>query len=318
MADELFGWTPNPEGVEQFLNDEKTKHPLFGLCAGELIAKATEAKKTVLLYEPLLQLEPNWKRGSQGIGDCVAWGYELGCTVLAAVDIAVRREAEEWKGQFATEPIYGGSRVEARGRSKGGWNDGSYGGAAAKWVRDWGVLLRYDYSKGTGNQEHNLKKYSSNKAKQWGNYGCGGKSDRGLLDKEAKLHPVQTVSMVTTFDEAAAAIANGYPVPVCSQQGFTSKRDPDGFCKAKGSWAHCMLFLGVRHGSRPGLLLTNSWGRSVSGPVWPTNQPDAIGACSWWVDASVVDSMLRGQDSYALSGYNGFKRRDMKWDDGWL
>lgn len=314
MAGELFGWTPDPAGVEAFLNEEETKHPLFGLASQNL----TTAKETVLLYEPLLSLEPGWKRGSQGIGDCVSWGYELGCSTLSAVEIVLKREPEEWKGVFATEPIYGGSRVEARGRKRGGYNDGSYGGAAAKWVRDFGLLLRKDYSEETGNNEHDLSVYDSGVAKRWGNYGCGGKHDKGRLDQVAKQHPVATVSMVTTFDEAAKAISNGYPVPVCSGQGFTSTRDKDGFCKAKGSWAHCMLFWGVRFGERPGLLIANSWGRSVSGPVWPDKQPESIRDCCWWVDASVVDKMLQWQDSYALSGYDGFRRREMKWGDGWL
>lgn len=316
MTVKLFGWTPNPQGVEAFLNDPKTKHPLFGLAATELMESAES--ETVLLYEPLLSLKPSWTRGRQGIGDCVSWGYELGCTTLAAVDIVVRREPEAWKGEFATEPIYGGSRVEARGVKRGGWSDGSYGGAAAKWVRDWGCLLRKDYTADTGDATHDLRVYDPDRAKNWGNWGCGGRGDKEMLDDIAKEHPVKTVSMVTTFDEAAVAIANGYPVPVCSGQGFTSKRDKDGFCKAKGKWAHCMLFWGVRHGERPGLLLGNSWGYSCSGPVWPENQPDAVAACSWWVDATVVDRMLRGQDSYALSGYDGFKRREMKWDAGWL
>ena len=231
MAEELFGWIPDPAGVESFLNDERTKHPLFGLASQGLEA----SEGTVLLYEPLLSLSPGWKRGSQGIGDCVSWGYELGCTTLAAIDIVLRREPEAWKGPFATEPIYGGSRVEAQGRRRGGYTDGSYGGAAAKWVRDFGLLLRDNYSERTGNNEHDLREYDSRVAKQWGNYGCGGKQDKGELDQIAKEHPVKTVSMVTTFSEAAKAISNGYPVPVCSGQGFTSKRDGDGFCKAKGS-----------------------------------------------------------------------------------
>ena len=87
MTVKLFGWSPNPQGVEAFLNDPKTKHPLFGLAATELMESA--GSEPVLLYEPLLSLKPSWTRGSQGIGDCVSWGYELGCTTLAAVDIVM-------------------------------------------------------------------------------------------------------------------------------------------------------------------------------------------------------------------------------------
>ena len=235
-----------------------------------------------------------------------------------AVDIVLRGQAEQWKGEAATESIYGGARVEASGVRRGGWGDGSYGGAAAKWVRKWGVLLRADYSKKTGNDEHDLRRYSSKKAKDWGNYGCGGQRDDtgdGPLDKIAREHPVKTTSLVVNFEEAAAAISNGYPVPVCSGQGFSSSRDNDGFCRARGSWSHCMLFWGVRFGRRPGLLCANSWGHSVDGTRWPKKMPDSVAACSWWVDADVATRMLRGQDSFAMSGFEGFKRRQVDWAD---
>jgi hypothetical protein len=38
--------------------------------------------------------------------------------------------------------------------------------------------------------------------------------------------------------------------------------------------------------------------------------PDAIAACSFWVDASVCNSMLgRWKDSFALSQFVGFKKQ---------
>jgi hypothetical protein len=307
----LFGFKPDPEGVERWLNAPENKHPLFGLTAQSMMADTP--KKTTLLYEPLLRLHPSWRRGSQGIGDCVSWGFELGCTMLMAADIAIRNEPELWKGEAATESIYGGCRVEAEGGRKAGYSDGAYGGAAAKWVRNYGVLLREDYSKKTGQASHDLMRYDSKKAKDWGNFGNGGKNDAGKLDKIAREHPVRTTSMVTSFEEAAAAISNYYPVPVCSNQGFTSSRDSAGFAKARGSWSHCMLFCGVRYGKRPGLLCTNSWGHSCDGPTFPKNMPTAIAKCSWWVNADVCDRMLRGQDSYALSGFDGYKRRELDW-----
>src|SRR5690606_38137456 len=110
------------------------------------------------------------------------------------------------------------------------------------------------------------------------------------------------VVLVTTFREAGAAIQSGYPVAVCSGQGFASQRDGQGFAAARGSWAHCMVFIGVRF-DRPGLLCLNSWGpRWIGGPKWPDDQPDG----SFWVDARTCDRMLAGRDSFAISGYRGF------------
>ncbi len=299
----LGGWNPNPAGVERWLKHHSNKTPLFADHGPKIVA--SEIKDT-FLYEYLLRLHPTWKRGAQGIGDCTSWGWEIACTILMATQIAKMGRLEGFLGEAATEAIYGGARVEAEGRKTGGWTDGWYGAGCAKWVKNWGVVLRKDHSIQTGNKEHDLTRYSSDKAKNWGNYGCGGQNDKSLLDAVAKLHPVQSTALVTTFEQAAAAIMNGYPVPVCSGQGFASTRDKDGFARGQGSWSHCMCFVGCRGGSRPGLLCMNSWGASCSGPVWPETMPEAVRVCTWWVEPSTANSMLRGEDSFAVSELNGF------------
>ena len=305
----LTGWKPNPRGTEAWLNDAANKHPVFGLSGHQLVADDPQ-KTTVVLLDYVIKVDPGWTRINQGIGDCVSHGFELGASILMAIQTIKQRR--KWGGVAASEAIYGGSRVEARGVKSGGYSDGSYGGAAAKWVQEWGVVLRADYSSETGDSEHDLRDYDSAKAKSWGNYGCGGKADKDALDNVARQHPVKTTSLVTTFEEAAAAISNGYPVPVCSNQGFAKTRDADGFCRASGSWAHCMNFCGVRYGSKPGLLCANSWGRSNSGPKFPATMPDAIAQCTFWVHPETVNSMLgKWKDSFALSQFEGFKKQSL-------
>lgn len=78
---------------------------------------------------------------------------------------------------------------------------------------------------------------------------------------------------------------------------------------ADGTSTHnCMLFGGVRFGRRPGALCINSWGDSNDGPHYPLDMPEAIKRCSFWVDANIVDRMLRGEDSFAISGFEGWTR----------
>lgn len=320
------GYRPNPEGTQEFLRT--LDEPLFRDAGKDLIRNrgpppedGARASEPVLLYRALYRVQPTWIVGRQGIGDCVSWGWAHAADILLAVDVTLGRSAE-WHAA-ATEAIYGGSRVEARGRTSGGWSDGSYGGAAAKWVSQWGIVFRQEYP----SFGHDLTKYSADRAKQWGNYGCGGRGDDGRFDAEAKRHAIKTVALVTNFAEAAAAIENGYPIPVCSGQGFSSTRDKDGFCKASGSWAHCMCFIGVRY-DREGLLCLNSWGPNwVKGPKWPTGEgydpnsprgpPAAQPDGSFWVERSVVDRMLRGRDSFAVSNYQGFPARKLKHSEGW-
>lgn len=173
-----------------------------------------------------------------------------------------------------------------------------------------GVLFRQDYQ----DLGVNLTVYSSSLAKNWGNYGCGGQGDNGKADKVASEHAVMDVALVTNFDDAAAAIQSGYPVPVCSGQGFSRQRDSDGFARPQGSWSHAMCFIGVRYQPRKGLLCLNSWGTNwISGGKYPEDMPDG----SFWVDESTANRMLSGRDSFAVSGVKGFPYRKINHTD-WL
>lgn len=303
-----FGYVPDHAGTQKFL--QSLPRPTLQSAAPHLLKQAAD-EKPVLLYRALYEAfrehhgGQQWVVGKQGIGDCVSWGWAHGCDVCLAVEWKLGASSE-WR-PAATEAIYGGSRVESRGARTGGWSDGSYGGAAAKWVHDWGALFRQPYPE----LGFDLTRYDSSRAKQWGYYGCGGSGDSGKADGEAKKHPVRSVALVRNFQEAAAAISAGYPVPVCSGQGFSSQRDKDGFSRASGSWSHCMCFSSVRY-DRRGLLCQNSWGPNwIKGPKWPEDQPDG----SFWVDEATVNRMLRGEDSFAVSAYEGFPYRDLKHGD---
>lgn len=304
-GEQFFGYVPNPEESKRFVGtlparDLRTQAPaLFG-----------RGSIDVFLYRALNDAHlafygREFKVGTQGIGDCVSWGWKHGADTHLAVMWKVGDSAE-WR-EAATESIYGGSRVEANGGRLGGYSDGSYGAAAAKWVKDWGVTFRTRYD----DFGFDLTTYDSQRAKSWGNFGNGGQGDQGRFDDEAKKHPVRQVALVKTFEEAAAAIASGYPVPVCSGQGFSSRRDSNGFAAASGRWSHCMCFVGVRF-NPDGLLCLNSWGTTwISGPKYPPDQPDG----SFWVDRRTAENMLSGADSFAVSGYAGFPYRDLKHGD---
>lgn len=315
-----MGYRPNPEATKQFLRS--LPEPTIREAGPELFRPEATIRSESTSYQsppsdgafPYRALRQtykqvygeDWRCGTQGIGDCVSWGWHHGIAIASAVEYQ-QKNAAEWKLP-ATEAIYGGARVEASGspgdgaRPYGGWSDGSWGSAAAKWVHErGGVLFRDKYEK------FDLSVYSADRAKQWGAYGCGGKGDGEWADKVAKEHPAKRVALVRTFDEAAAAIRSGYPVPVCSMQGFSSKRDANGFARPSGSWAHCMCFIAVRY-DHPGLLCLNSWGETwITGPKYPEDQPEG----SFWVDVGTVNKMLAGEDSFAVSATDGFPFRPL-------
>jgi hypothetical protein len=310
---ENFGYDPNPAGVEKFL--EELPQPMFRQAGEETIreAKGVDTFLYRSAYKAHLALYGKpWVCERQGIGDCVSWGWAHGVWVAQCIDWETGRLP--MPPPFpSTEAIYGGSRVEARGRSGdgtspvGGWSDGSYGAAAARWVRDWGIVYR-DQVGG-----HDLRVYSADRAKKWGAYGNGGQGDGGKLDAIAKRHPATHVAMVTTWDEAAAAIEAGFPIPVASMQGFASVTDSHGYAAASGQWAHEMCFIGVRYQKNgspsDALLCLNSWG-----PKWitykgkfPDDQPDG----SFWVERKIVERMLAQKDSFAVGSVSGFGWRDI-------
>lgn len=308
-----FGYRPDPRATAAFLRE--LDKPFFAQAGAEVIREARGVD--TFLYRSAMKAHlarygKPWVVGKQAIGDCVSWAWGThGVWIALCVDWETGKLAEP-PAMVSSESVYGGSRVEARGRSAGGYSDGSYGGAAAKWVRDWGVIFRLAYPAEDGG--HDLTEYSGSRAKQWGNFGNGGSGDEGKFDAVARRHPCRHVALVRTFDEAAAAIESGYPVPVCSGYGFSSTRDSQGFCRRQGSWAHAMCFVAVRYGDRPGLLCLNSWGPSwVSGPKWPDDQPDG----SFWVDKETVNGMLAGEDSFAVGGVDGFRFRDLH-NGNWL
>ncbi len=300
-APKKFGYTPDPDGTKQFLSE--LDKPLFAQ-AGEEAIRESKGKDT-FLYRSAYKAHQAvynkpWVVGRQGIGDCVSWGFAHCVWIAQSVDWETGRLANPPPFP-ATESIYGGSRVEARGKKQAGYSDGSYGGAAAKWLRDWGLIYRQQYP------GHDLTQYSPERAKDWGNWGNGGQNDQGKLDLIAKAHPAKHVALVRNFREAAAAIESGFPVAVCSGYGFRSVRDDQGFCAPSGSWAHCMALVSVRY-DRPGLLCLNSWGPSwVSGPKFPDDMPEG----SFWIDAKVIDGMLAGEDSFAVGSIDGFGWRDL-------
>ena len=303
MADFLpmFGYSPDRDATDAFL--ASLPKPTLAQAGPDL---ALDENRDVFLGDYLLRCDPGWKRGAQKIGSCVGWGWALSCDILACCDVLMRNEPEVYGGRVLEASVYAFSRVEVRGqRNLGG--DGSYGGAAAKAVTKFGTLhygVEYAGERFTDN--------SGLREKEWGRDGV---PDR--LEPFAAKHKVSSVALVTDFEQAAKAIQNGYPVAVCSMRGF-SMTLRDGYLSPMGSWAHCMMFAGVRWNPKPALLCVNSWGDCYTGSVDP-KLPAQFQRSAGWVEAATCTSMLKGEDSFALSGYSGFAPRTLPdWTGGAL
>ena len=275
------GWIPNPSEVSRTL--ATMPRPMFASAASEIIG--TGEGKTSLVYKAWKDVLGRYiPYPAQTIGDCVSQAYAHGVDLLACVEIAVAKEAEEFK-ETATEAVYGMARVDVGGQ-RGSYSDGAVGAWAAKAVT----------TLGTTNREV-VGAYDGRRAKEWGAKGVPAE-----VKEKALPHKVRTASLVTSAAEADDALANGYPIIVCSDQGFTMTRDANGFCRPQGTWMHAMLIAGVRADDKPGFLIVQSWGENVpSGPT-TLDQPNY----SFWAERRVVDRMLGQRDSFAISGFDGY------------
>lgn len=251
----------------------------------------TAPTKNVLLYKCWTEVfsgDPDYP--AQKIGDCVSFGHSHANDLLQTIEVYLGDLDRDAVHQTDTEFIYATSR-EVAGML--GRQDGSYGSAAVKAMTTIGMVSRAMLgSNGT---------YSGQRAKEWGWHGAPAN-----VKAMAAAYKLGSAAQVTTWDELVTAISSGYPVTICSGQGFTLTRDSDGFCAARGHWGHCMFIAGIRF-DRPGACVVQSWGPdSPSGPL-ALGQP----SFSFWADRPVIERIVGEGDSWALSKTPGFAPRSL-------
>jgi len=263
---------------------ETLKYPLFGDASKKI--KNSGKGKLSTPYKSVLKFDKNPYNERQTTGDCVSHGTRNACDVSRAVEIDVDGEKESWIARGATEAIYGARGFSGQGMSCS---------RAAEFVsKTGGILVRQNY-KGV----IDLSKYNGSLGAGWGG--------RGLPDKVIDLandHQIRTTSLVRTIEEARDALANGYGLAVCSNYGFSNKRDKNGFANESGSWGHCMAWIACDDtGSEPAFLVQNSWGKWNDGghPSWGPI-PDG----SFLIHADTAAGMLKQSGSYAFSNFDGF------------
>jgi hypothetical protein len=255
-------------------------------------------------YRAMLAVDKDHLPLNQGaIGTCVAVAHKGMKDCLDAVDV-VNGKLRKWL-PVSAESIYGGARNEARGAVYHSRSDGANGYNAKKWMVDVGGVL----------YESDVGAYDIKRAKLWGAESNGGDGTiSGPLDREAEKNPVKAGAKITTLDEADKALKNAKFITICSNVGFNSPRDADGFCRPRGAWSHCMLVIGKRNEGRKGYLIQNSWGAYIAGdgPI-STNkykdQPDG----SFYVEPSVLQLILNAGDSWAYSNQDDFKGELPAW-----
>ena len=299
------GWINAPGWVDDalqvmptpFICDTQYYHDLKKLSQGHVDIKPWE-----------LEIKALGKRlpaHYQARGTCVSQGFSRAVQFVSLVDMVLGNQPEEWIARVHPGSIYAASRVEIGGGEISG--DGSVGAWAARAVSELGVLYRIKYLNGkydlTADQDELF-------SVEWGKRGRGVPDD---LEPSMREHPISDASMVTSADEFVLLQYDCKPVPICSNRGFTTKRDAQGFCKPSGTWNHCMLAFGLLKikGGRLGAIIWQSWGKdSPTGPdkiTLETGEEVQLSEGTFLVELDVINKMLGQEDSFALTGIKGWE-----------
>ncbi len=289
---ERYGWA-GPEAVKEAapIVARMKSFLIKGAAAGE-----DNSKKNVRLWDSSVAVLgkhiPNYP---QEIGDCVSFGMKNAVNYLLCVQMATGPPGLEYHEAYPPW-IYGGSRITI-GNGRLGRGDGSVGAWAADFVQKYGVL-RADLD--------GVPPYSGTIARQWG----GGKGPPKDLFPKAADFKVHTVSQVRNADEARDALCNGYPVTIASNWGTRTITVVDGrqVAKHNDNWPHqmCLIAYDGKTGSEPYYYIINSWGPDAH-PAPKQGEPPG----GFWVRKSDVDYITKQGDSFAISNFEGFPKRDL-------
>lgn len=294
----LMGWDGQDAAAKAW-EQNKGKFPKFKI-SGD---KHSSAGKVVKLWDAAKAVNgehlPTFR---QLIGDCVGASHKQALDILQCIGAA--------KGENEFKPIYHpyhyaySRMVIGKGQIRG--PDGNVGSWQAAGLKEGGAIP--DDTEG-------VEPYSEAVIRRL----AVRKPDAKLI-AIGKQHLLGEAAQVTTYAEARDAISNGYPVNVCSNRGFEMRPRVEGgkhWGVPSGQWAHSMCFIGVDDtvtcpsfagGGKGALYCLNSWGPDAHGKPAGDEPPGGF-----WVSSRVAESMLKQQDSFALSAFSGFPAQDLDW-----
>jgi len=280
LSDEVFSAVPTFAETEAGSSTESLPKSVFGQ---EL------AKKVLGNYLPI--------RNQMTFGFCVGFSSTRALEYTNLAEISAG-EAEEFK-ELAPEIVYSISRVQ---ESKNRWanSDGSNGGYAAAALKNYGILARGKYC-----DKYDLSKFSKELGEQtrvWAK-GTGLPPDL-MAEVKKENHTIASFAKINNFEDMKKAISQGYFIVICSNQGFTKAR-ANGIAQPSGKWAHAMTVSGYHENYA---VIDNSWADYFSGSRGPL-----VDDGSFLAHKDVVDSMINYGDTFALSNFNGFKKRKLNW-----
>lgn len=258
-----------------------------------------QANGKMMLYQFCRKLlGADTKNYPQQIGDCVSFGAKNACEHLLCVQNVLGVAASKFRPVFPPY-LYGTGRVFVGHDT--GYDDGSVGSWQAEAVQKYGVLA---------SDESNVPAYAGSVAKKWG----GGQGPPKEFVELAKVHLVKSAAQVKSWKDMVAAVTNGYPCTIASNQGFSMEPSSDGFHAARGSWAHQMCVIGVDDSYKtPYAIILNSWG-DVMGRLKDFETSEDLPVGTIRARAETIERMIRQDDTFAFSHMDWFEEQKLPED----
>lgn len=281
----------NAEQAERLVED--TSLPRLGRFADFRKPVPSWKGKVHTPYKKFQTFDPTAFLLAQEGPDCTSFGAWMAYDATRSKEIE-KGEKEQYYKRTATEPIYA---------QRGGNHRGMAPSLAARWLHDFGGVAREKY----GNID--LTKYNHSLGASWW------RETPKVIVEAAKLHPANFIALCESAEDLVEGLARGLCAFSGGTEGFSSRRDKDGFAKVVTKWNHCMPVLAAdARGKRDGFLFW-TWGDWNSGgsPDWAgrTGLPPGTFMCDW----DIMDRRIRSHKSTWLVGDVTGWKQDEVW--GW-
>lgn len=271
------------------------------------------AGQLITPYELIERVYPGALPGpAQARGDCVSHSGK-NARLLTWICEIISRKPDEVTGKIEIAPPLSALAIKNgvlsteaaywfRGHGGDGWQCNEDATVALKYA---GVVLRQAYE----SIGIDLTKYSGSLA---GKYGRS-KPPSEIIDT-LDNNLIRTATRVESFEEARDLLFNGYGITTCGGEGWSDKRDENGFSRQQGSWSHALALIGaddraeiIKLYREPLVLVLNSWGIWNGGPrrIYGTQKDIPNG--SFWAKWSDV----KRRQMIAFSSVNGWPQRDL-------
>ena len=269
--------------------------------------------KLVTPFQSILRLYPGSLPGpGQQRGDCVSHSTKNACLLTMCCEVEGNRPDDE-TGKIEEAPevspegikngvLSTGAIYWYRGYDSDGWSCQAAARVATEEAAAW---VRKDYPE----LGIDLTVYSGRLAGKYGR-----RSPPSEITRHGQKHLIRTATSIRSFDELRDLLGNGYGVSGCGGEGWSNRRDANGFSTRSGSWSHAMAVIAAddrdeikKEYGGPLICIQNSWGKFNSGSRRILGTDIDIPEGSFWAKWSACKRRYH----VAFSSLSGWPRRKL-------